>query len=341
MEYNLRFAKAKIKCGMKKYLFFIACIGFFSCKKEVHTLVQPLKITTGYGPEDMVLDESTNPARILISCNTRREYQPLEGEIYALNTADNQVVKLPREGEPEGLTLNPHGIDIEMVDGEWCLYVISHQSFNDSTHAVLKYKIAADKLIFEEIYVHPLLLSPNALTVMPDGSFYVSNDDGGGDAIAEQLFNPLGGTVIYFDSNEHWSKVAEYIRFSNGICALDKKLYLATSRNKGVFEYDIQADGSLTNKKELCNLDGWDNLRVCNGKIIGARHTDQAKFLRHSLSEENISPWAIYEINPENGDYRKLAENDGSIISGVSTGLVYNGKVYVCQIFESYIVVYE
>lgn len=325
---------------MRRYLFIVALLGFFSCKKEVHPVKQPLKITSGYGPEDMVLDESTSPTRILISCNTRREYQPLEGEIYALSTENNQVVLLPREGEPEGLTLNPHGIAIQKVDGEACLYVISHYSFNDSTNAVLKYKIEADKLIFEDIYMHPLLVSPNALTVMPEGSFYVSNDDGGGDVVVEQLFNPLGGTVVYFDGSENWRKVEEYIRFSNGICTIGKKLYLATSRNKGVFVYDIQAEGSLTNKQELCNLDGWDNLRVCEGKIIGARHTDQAKFIAHSLSEKSISPWAVYEIEPENGDYRKLAENDGNIISGVSSGLVYKGNVYVCQIFEPFICSY-
>lgn len=322
----------------KNYLFIIILI-FFSCKKEesiINTAERYSKISTGNGPEDIVLDESLSPARILVSCNARREGQAHEGEIYAINTITDKSAILPRIGEPEGLILNPHGIDIYKNGSDYFLYVISHYSL-DSVDIVVKYKIENEHLLFVEYFSSPIMVSPNALTVLPDGSFYVSNDDGGGSVVFEQLFNPLGGSVVYCSTNNQWKKVAQKLQFPNGMANKNGILYLATSRDKALFTYTIEPDFTLSNKQTLSKLDSEDNLRWDGDNLLVSVHSNQIKFAINAFKENTFSPVESYRINIQTGKKQLLFQDDGHLISSASTTLIYNGNIYLAQIFNPFV----
>ncbi|MGL1525978.1 hypothetical protein ACSTH9_23590, partial [Vibrio parahaemolyticus] len=68
------------------------------------------------GPEDMVLDEMTDPVqpRLIIACSSRRKgEEPLSEMIsYDINTSTAKALK---RIEPVGLCFHPHGVDLVKV----------------------------------------------------------------------------------------------------------------------------------------------------------------------------------------------------------------------------------
>lgn len=322
----------------KNFIILLIIFVFFACKKENTSNETPnySKIITGNGPEDIILDESLSPARILVSCSPRRDYQTEKGEIYQINTLNDSASIMPRVGEPENLVLNPHGIDIFKNGNDYYLYVISHYAI-DSVDVIAKYKIESDRLVFEKYFDNPIMVSPNALTVLPDGSFYVTNDDGGGDVVYEQLFNPEGGSIVYCNRENEWKKVANKLRFPNGIANKNGKLYVATSRNKALFTFDINSDNTLSNKMALNQLDGQDNLRWNGNDLLVSVHPNQIKFAINAFNPNSISPVESYSINIQSGNKKLLFKDDGQLISSASTTLIYNGNMYLAQIFNPFV----
>ncbi|MBK7138113.1 MAG: hypothetical protein IPH74_03420 [Bacteroidetes bacterium] len=126
---------------MRKHFFLFFLIGLIACKKEVELNQNSKisKITTGNGPEDIIIDESISPARILVSCSARRDNQTENGEIYQLNYNNDNTSILPRIGKPENFVFNPHGIDIYKNGNESFLYVISHYAI-DSVDVIANIK---------------------------------------------------------------------------------------------------------------------------------------------------------------------------------------------------------
>lgn len=323
---------------MRKHFFLFFLIGLIACKKEVELNQNSKisKITTGNGPEDIIIDESISPARILVSCSARRDNQTENGEIYQLNCDNDSTSILPRIGEPHNFVFNPHGIDIYKNGDESFLYVISHYAI-DSVDVIAKYKIQPDRLVFEQYFTNPIMVSANAISVLPNGSFYVTNDDGGGDIVYEQLFNQEGGSIVYCNLENKWKKVANKLRFPNGLANKNSILYVATSRNKALFTFDINADNTLSNKTALNQLDGQDNLRWNGNDLLVSVHPNQLKFAINAFNPNTISPIQSYSIDIVSGKKKLLFEDNGNIISSASTTLIYNGNLYLAQIFDPFV----
>jgi hypothetical protein len=312
-------------------------IMFSSC-----SVIPPLsgypssKINTGPGPEDLVLDTSAGYARLLVSCNARRTGQPYLGEIFEVNTGDDRSFPLKRTGEPGSLAFNPHGISITNNAEGTFLYVISH---NDVTrkHYIVKYKVLHGELKFDGIFTHPLLVSPNALTANPDGSFWVSNDAGKRGSKMEMLFKLKHSKVIYYDGNGNWSVAADRLSFGNGIVTKGKTAYVATTRQNKLFSFTIKADGKLVNRKTIAKITGQDNLRFYGNSILVAVHPKPMAFVRHVKSSLKKSPSVIYRISPDDFSKEVVFADDGSAISAGSTGLIVGGYLYIAQVFEPFL----
>lgn len=317
----------------KKILFFCVILcSIFSCKKEkLHKTYT--KIQCAPGPEDIVLDKSNN--RILVSCDARRDGQPMHGEIQQLNLTTNLSSTLPLKNLP-AIPFHPHGFDLQTVNGIDYLYVINHYRDDAHTNSVLQFRINTADLDFVKEYKNNLLISPNDLTVLSNGSFYFSNDKNSSD-ILELLTNPNAGSVGYCDGNDTWKKVDSGIGFPNGLYNSANTLYLATSRNHALFRYDIQSDGALTNRTKLSSINGMDNIMANGDDLIIAVHPDEIKFALLSYFPETLSPSKTYSINKITGAVKTIFYDDGSIISGSSTALVVGNDLYLSQVFEGFI----
>jgi hypothetical protein len=114
-------------------------------------------------------------------------------------------------------------------------------------------------------------------------------------------------------------------------------LYVATSRNKALFTFEINTDYALSNKKALNQLDGQDNLRWNGNDLLVSVHPNQLKFAVNAFNPNSISPIESYSINIESGKKKLLFEDNGNIISSASTTLIYNGNLYLAQIFDPFV----
>ena len=330
---------------MTKHLLpFIFALCAYSCATlPADTHKEVIKIPTGYGPEDLILDTSTGTTRILISCDARRKKELAEhGDIYVLNPETNDAKVLPRTREPEDLVFHPHGIDLEQEGKDYYLYVISHDRAN-KREFVHKYSVLKDELRFEATFEDPLFVSPNALTANPDGSFFVSNDAGkagkNGPPLSEMIFKLKRAKVVYCDGKKEaysTSVATDKLGMGNGIGIQDDKAYVATTGEGVLYQYDVQGN-QLTAPSPIVKLKSQDNIRFYEGDILLAAHLRSAAFVRHLQKSENLSPSVIYRIDPNDKSTAIIYANKGEQISAASGAVIYDGYLYVGQIFDPFV----
>ncbi|MDB5228524.1 MAG: putative arylesterase [Bacteroidota bacterium] len=317
-------------------LFCIILCSIFACQKQNSVKVTS-QVKTGPGPEDIVEDKPNQ--RLLVSCNERRTGMPEVGEIFQVNLSNDASTVLPRTNYPN-IPFNPHGFDLQTVNGIPYLYVINHYHDSLSTSSIVQFKINAADLEFIKEYKDALLISPNDLTVLPNGSFYYSNDKSTTN-ILELLTNPRGGSIGYCDGNTTWKIVDSHLAYPNGLYNENNRLYLATSRNTALFTYDIQTDGTLKNRATLSTIDGMDNITPNGDELIVAVHPNLLEFALLSLIPTTLSPSRTFAINKYTGETKNIFKDDGTVISGSSTGLVIGNTLYLSQVFGDFLLKIE
>ena len=141
---------------MNYLVFIFLIITIFSCAsvpKNTHTVSE--RITTGPGPEDILIDTiSCKYARLLISCTDRRlEDAAPNGNIYAIDLEKDSFTSYPliRTNEPDTLVFHPHGFDLVRQEGKVYLFVVSHDNKRDK-HYVYKYEVTERNLKFVAAY---------------------------------------------------------------------------------------------------------------------------------------------------------------------------------------------
>ncbi len=298
------------------------------------------KIVTENGPEDIVLDTKFN--RLIVSCNDHRlQKKAPEGTIYIIHPKTNESYPIERTGEPQDLPFHPHGIDFVCENDHKCyLYVVSHDDIKNK-HYILKYLVEKTALQFVDSFTHQSLIpSPNAVTALKNGSFYVSNDRSKRNALMESALKQKKSFVSYCNAQKEWKMVARKLAFPNGITNYNNTLYLATTQQNKLFAYTMYADGSLSKRKEITTLKGQDNLRFQEGdtnKLLVAAHLNMLKFVQHFRNAKKPAPTAVYEIDVQNGEQKLLYFNKGEEISAGATGLVHDGYLYIAQVFQPFI----
>jgi hypothetical protein len=299
-------------------------------------------ITVGPGPEDMVLDTITEQPRILISCNSRREGTAHYGEIEAFYPQTNQRRALKRINEPEGLLFNPHGIDLVMLAPKWpspvgdlVLLVVNHEH-TKHINSILRYHVLKDELVFMNKIVDSLIPSPNAVAGFPDGTLLVSNDAKVPGNYADVLFVIKRAQVAYWDGSK-CSVAAEKFCYTNGITIKGKKVFLASTRQNKVWQFDFDK-GKMLNKELISKVHGPDNLRLDGNDLLVACHLRFLKFIKHVKDSTNYSPTTVYRINPSTKKTTVEYYDDGKQLSAGSTALRFRNDLYVSGIFDAKIV---
>ena len=288
-------------------------------------------VAVGPGPEDMVLDTITEQPRLLISCHARRTGDPYYSEINVYYPGDGSVKILKRVGEPSDLYFGPHGIDLVKVKDTLILLVVNHNMAKHE-NSILRYQVKKDELVFLSKITDPLIVSPNAVTGFADGTLLISNDAGKQGDFTEALFLLKRDKIIYWDHNK-CSVAAQKFCFANGITNSGGKVYLVSTRQNKLWQFDF-VDGKMLNKKTIAAVPGADNVRICDGNLYVACHLRFLDFLKHMKAASHFSPTTVYRINPGTGLRAVVFYDDGAKISAGSTGFLYKDKIYVSGVFD-------
>jgi len=347
-----------IKIKIKHIITMSLVLMFFQCTSlpETKNKYTCNKINSGAGPEDFVLDKTDDYTRILVSSHDRRNWKQ-EGKIFAidLSNKDSKNLKskyeLKRVGEPKYLSFRPHGLDILTIQGKTFLYVITHgKEKDDADHTVSIYQVFLKKIKFLYSIKTKKFTSPNDLAVLPNGSFFVSNDTKKRGSLWEVLWRLKNADVVYCpikisinknntsaEKNGNCQIAAKEISMPNGIAIRKNKVYISTTREDILYEFDNQ-NGKLINKKKVIELKGQDNLFwLTENKLLVANHLADYRFMRHASSKENISPSVVYEVDVKNKKAIPIYVNNGKQISAASGAFIYNNKLYISQVFDDFI----
>lgn len=364
----------RIASARRRLWLFLPCLITLSCLVHSCGISQlgrewpSQRVPVGAGPEDLVLDTLTSQPRLLVSCDARRASEPPAAGIWALDLTTRQSRELPRLGEPESLVFHPHGLDLaqqafalssfsrqSVVSGEGplapsqgqpvpILYVISHDDERD-VHSVIAYQVFADHLQFVRSWTDPLLNSPNALTVLEDGTLLVTNDSGVRGSRTEALLKRRKSTVVAWNAARNaWWEAADNLAYANGIVCRGSEVFVASTRQSQVFGYRWDGE-KLNNPVTLADVAGADNLRWDGQDLLVAGHPNILAFVRHAGSAARKSPVEVWRMTtPGQSDssmVKRLYANDGSAISGAATALIWQGHLYLSQVFDPFVLVVE
>ncbi len=300
------------------------------------------KITVGAGTEDFAL--SPDGSTIYVSSHERRGWK-VPGDIFAFNLKSRQVKKLARSGEPADLFFAPHGVDILAKGAEKFLYVVNHgKEMNDSDQSIVIYRISSDALVFVTRVRSEFINSPNDVAVAENGAFYVTNDHGSRGSLWEVFWGLKRSKVTFCtlsslatDAQVDCRVATEGLAMANGILAEKDKVYVSATREDAVYEFTRSADGTLTNKTKIADPAGPDNLFRYEKFLLTASHTSNWKFFRHASSSSNKAPSYIVSVNAQNKEVDALYFSDGAEISAASGAFIQNGRLYISQVFEDFI----
>lgn len=303
-----------------------------------------VRIPVGPGPEDIVIDSSTaGYPRLLASCLQRRPGLPVFNEICEVNLNNDSYKVLKRTNEPQGMVFRPHGIDlVKNTNGELLLYCVSHNKVQNE-HSIIVYKVFADRLEFREKMDSPLLVSPNDVSASCTGELFVTNDAGKPGDAKEQILKLKRSNVIHFNpSTKQWRIAADRVSYANGIavhsCPADYAVFSTVRSNEICVIKPSATEKYGFKTTRIARLKGLDNITFINdNEILVTAHLKQVAYIKHYKDAKNISPTVVYRVNVLTGEYSTFYSNDGSAICGASTALVYNGKMYLAQVFEAFL----
>jgi hypothetical protein len=297
------------------------------------------RIPVGPGPEDMVLDTLSNGPRLIISCSSRRDSQEPFGEMVSYHLLTGKYRELIRYHEPPGLLFRPHGV---YLDGPW-LYVISHEREPDD-HPILIYRLHGDSLEFKEMIRTPLQISPNALVTGPRGEIYFVNDSGKRGSTLEKVLKLKRATVVRLSQDQEggWNGkiVARKLGYPAGINRMGDRLYVGDAILHRIHIFTISESG-LEPGSAINHVRGNDNIRIYRNQLLVPGHVKPFRFIKHAGDPDKLSPVAVYLIDPGTGGSSTIYYTDGSAISAGSSAIIFENDLYICQVFDPFLLKVE
>jgi hypothetical protein len=300
------------------------------------------------GPEDIAL---SRPSRTLyVSSHDRRNFGTT-GKLYSVDlskplaelTAVAVAANYPAE-------FRPHGMSWVMEGGKERLYVISHAGLDGAKHTIEVFEKTDSGLAHIRTLKSPLLDSPNDLHVLPDGRIFVSSDHGPGgkfSQLIDDLFNRERSRISYFDGKD-WSYLGPSVASGNGVFYSVENgreyLYRAVVFDRAIVKYELIKGGDgkpdLKEVRRIALSGGPDNIEPDDkGNLYVATHTSFFRFFFHTLSPNNLSPTHIDRVAISSGSVEPVYTNGGTEIPGASTGLAFENKLFVSQVFEDFLLV--
>ncbi len=297
------------------------------------------RIPVGPGPEDAVLDDAHD--RLLVASHDRRARTPA-GEIYAVDLSRERAIILERRGEPRDLVLRPHGLDLVTRDnGDLELLVVTHGARDPDTdwHAIVRYRVEADHLAFVAVHHDRLLVSPNDVVGLPDGSFYASNDASSHGNFLELALGLKGGSIAHLDSRGRWQIAADELAYPNGVAIVGDELWVSTTREHRLYAFAIAPSGQLRRRGVVAEIPGGDNFTVYDDTVLVTSHPSALAFVGHASDGSSLSPSVVYRVRLSSETARVIYADSGAQISAASTALMARRRLYIAQVFEPFLLV--
>ncbi len=257
------------------------------------------------------------------------------GAIERVDLTTEKAFRLTRVGEPAGLSFRPHGIDlVRFLDGKQRLFVVLHGSERNAPwQGIARYRVTPKELIFEQLFEHPLLVSPNDVVALPDGSFYVSNDAGVRGNRSELVWKLHRSNVVYRRADGSWKVVADKLAYANGLHLADKKLYVTATRDNALFVYERYDDGSLGTRRKIASIRGADNIMPLADALLVTSHPKGLAFLRHARDPKKPSPTVVYRVAADDS-ITPVFVDSGANVSAAATAAVVNERLLMGQVFN-------
>ncbi len=303
------------------------------------------KITTGYGPEDIALDDS-NPQRprLLISCTTYKGSKGIDGGIwqYDLKGDSLKATQMTINGYKDLAEMRPHGISFRKAFGKDnlknLLYVISHEQ-NKKIHKIIVFEVDGDELHYQDEYNNmeePLIQNPNDLFVTSKGDIFYSNPVEFGKLIWRKKI----GYVGYIKNGQKQAEVlVRNLLFPNGVILIDNELYVSDTSLKKLFKYHFE-EGRLVDAtpEEMGKIKGGDNISLYENTLLIANHPKPSRFPLYVYFGSK-SPSSVYQfkLKDPNNQLEQIFYDKGKNISGSSTAIIYEDHLYVSQVVQNFI----
>jgi arylesterase/paraoxonase len=292
------------------------------------------------GPEDIEVDTSAAGPRLIVSSLERRTAKA-EGAIFAVPLPEGGPIQPFEIVGRDNVRFSPHGISLVYSEG-WRLYVINHVS--PCCHVIEIFEVKGSQLIFVDRLASTLLRSPNDLVALADGQIYVTNMGWtrGLLGLLGLLFAVPNGNVVHYKDGR-WTVAADGIAYANGI-AINRSgdtLYVAATREKAIAVFPRNREtGTLDPRVESIDIgSGVDNLSWADSNtLIAAAHPKLLALARHSRDKAHVAPSQIYSVSVRSPDgeprVKLVYEDNGCAVSAASTGIQWNGALYMGQIFN-------
>ncbi|TGL74473.1 arylesterase [Leptospira yasudae] len=334
-----------ISLGTILLLFLASAISLTNCGADIKavgpTAAACTRIEGLPGPEDLALDKEE---RILYISSHERRISDQTGKIYWIDLKNSSVPKeLPVKFPPE---FRPHGMSLLKTKDVYRLYVISHPTLY-KIHTVEIFERKGKDWSHVGTLSDPLITSPNDLSVASENEIYLSNDHGSGGFLRylwDDLFGLKRGEIAYYDGKT-WSNLGNPLSYGNGILyAPDSKgnefLYRSGYMDQSVFQFPIRREQGkpvLGEARQIRINSGSDNLELdSKGRIFVVGHGSTYKFLRHAKNPDYLAPTQVFRISSD-GSFEEVFATDGSLISAGSTAIPFEGRLYIAQVFNPFI----
>jgi sugar lactone lactonase YvrE len=144
-------------------------------------------------------------------------------------------------------------------------------------------------------------------------------------------------TVVYYDGLGSWSTAAERLAMANSVAIDGEMVYVSATRANQVYAYRASEDGRLLDRRRLARVRGPDNLILDDKTLLVAAHLNTLAFMRHARDPAKRSPSTVYALQLPSGARETVFADDGSRISAASVAVLYQGMLYLGQIFEDFL----
>jgi len=308
---------------------------------NTHSKLTDINIYTNVaGTEDLEIDVAKG---ILFISSTDR------WKLAKQQTTDDGIFVLPLNSTsaPVKLTttyqgdFHPHGISYFSKDGHDYLFVVNHNRDGDFVEL---FEFKNDQLIHLRSFSDQIMCCANDVVAVDVDKFYVTNDHGtkkGWMRYAEDYLRVADASVLYFDG-QNYKTVYDNLNYANGInvSADSKTLYVTEATGRRISVLDIEPTSGELQLRFIKDLQsGVDNITIdTDGNLWIGAHPKLLDFTAHAKNNGAYSPSQVLKLTAKgNNDFTvdEIYLNGGEEISGSSTALYHNGKVYIGVVFEN------
>lgn len=328
----------------------LTLLPFFSKENITETVeLEGCRFISGVmGPEDFEYLPEENG--LVVSSIDRRASEDTLGQLYWIDLASP-----PEEQTAEPIVTDypdhfrPHGITFQQTKEGGRLFVISHPSEGEWPHTIEVFSLTSSAGAHEWKHIQTitgeLLISPNDLVALQDGSLFIANDfqglGGSTGLIVDVLLQRKRAPLLYYNGKEFMDLNANVIS-APGITAVTEGnrefLYLSDTMNNTVQKLEIHWDAQGNPSVELVETidlnSSPDNFTVDEqGNVYVAAHHSFGLLLAHMADANTKSPTQVFKILPSD-DYTLIYANKGEEISTGSVGAIVGDRLFIGQIFD-------